>query len=435
LGDGSLRGLKVRFPKDRLLRSLFVFLPALIIVGGVIIGIIGVAQPAGLYAGSSPGTISTVLQTSEGFGGFRGVTSAMSTTTAVADSYSFGKASADVVAPATIVLSESSTTPTSSHSTTPLVASPSQSSARSGSIEFFTNMTLRVSSPQSALTEAAGIAYSMGGYLALSSSTNSSAIAVVRVPASQYQSALRQLETIGNVTFFGSSSNDVTIKYTDLNATLQSLVTERDAFLRLLNQSTSLNNTIRIEGYLQGVNAQINSIQSEILQTRILIDYATITATFTKAAVRIPLGLKVVAAPLTGAAPLSVTFRSFVTGGVPGYIVIYSFGDGTNAQGEALIHTYTKAGDYNTTISATDFSGTLKTSSVVIHVSGAPVGFDIAGFTAVATNLFFGVIQGIVEVAVVLVPITLVLAVVMIPLRNLRSRLRSNSKATMEKPS
>jgi len=222
-----------------------------------------------------------------------------------------------------------------------------------------------------------------------------------------------------------ATSNDVTIKYTDMNATLQSLLTERDAFVRLLNQSTRLNTTIAIEGYLQGVNAQINSVQSEILQARRLIDYATITTTFTRGAVKTPLSLKVIASPLNGATPLSVTFRAFEKGGVPGYIVNYNFGDGTAAQGEALIHTYTKAGDYNTTISVTDSSGNVKTSWVMIHASGAPVGFDLAGFTNLAANLFFSVIQGIVEVAIVVIPITLVAALVLVVIAPIRSRLRS----------
>src|SRR5438128_12321341 len=116
-----------------------------------------------------------------------------------------------------------------------------------------------------------------------------------------------------------------------MHAVLQSLLAEGDAFLKLLHPSTSLNATIVIEGHLHGVNAQINSVQSEILQTRRLIDYATITATFTRGTVLAQLSLKVVTAPLTGATPLSVTFRAFEKGGVPGYIVIYNFGDGTNA--------------------------------------------------------------------------------------------------------
>ena len=132
-----------------------------------------------------------------------------------------------------------------------------------------------------------------------------------------------------------------------------------------------------------------------------------------------------IASPLNGATPLSVTFRTFEKGGVPGYIVNYNFGDGTAAQGEALIHTYTKAGDYNTTISVTDSSGNVKTSWVPIHVSGAPVGFDFAGFTNLAANLFFSVIQGIVEVAIVVIPITLVAALAFIVIAPIRSRLRS----------
>ena len=338
-----------------------------------------------------------------------------------------------VQGPSTIVLPPNPASASTVHSTTPRAASPSSSPGQSGSIEFFSNLTLRVSSPQSALTRAAGVAYSIGGYVAFSSSTNNSATAVLRVPASEYQNALTQVEAIGNVTNFVSTSNDVTIKYTDMNATLQSLLTERDAFVRLLNQSTRLNTTIAIEGYLQGVNAQINSVQSEILQTRRLIDYATITATFTRGTVIAQLSLKVVTAPLTGATPLSVTFRAFEKGGVPGYIVNYNFGDGTAAQGEALIHTYTKAGDYNATISVTDSSGNVKTSSVMIHASGAPVGFDFAGFTNLAANLFFSVIQGIVEVAIVVIPITLVATlafIVIVPIRNrLRSIKASNGKA------
>ena len=330
----------------------------------------------------------------------------------------------NLVAPTTIVLSPTPVVP-ATHSTTPKATSPSQSPLQSGSIEFFSNLTVRVSSPQSALTKAAGIAYSIGGYVAFSSSTNSSATAVLRVPASEYQNALSQVEAIGNVTNSIATSNDVTIKYTDMNATLQSLLAERDAFLKLLNQSTSLNATIVIEGYLQGVNAQINSVQSEILQTRRLIDYATITTTFTRGVVIPQLSLKVVASPLNGPTPLSVTFRAFVKGGVPGYIVNYNFGDQTAAQGEALIHTYTKAGDYNTTISVTDSSGNVKTSWVMIHASGAPVGFDLAGFTNLAANLFFSVIQGIVEVAIVVIPITLVAALAFIVIAPIRSRLRS----------
>ena len=61
----------------------------------------------------------------------------------------------------------------------------------------------------------------------------------------------------------------------------------------------------------------------------------------------------------------------------------------------------------------------------MIHALGAPVGFDFAGFTNLTANLFFSVIQGIVEVAIVVIPITLVAALVFIVIAPIRSRLRS----------
>jgi hypothetical protein len=417
----------LRLGQDKLLRGIFVLLPALIIVGGIIVGIAVVLRPQeGVFAAAEyPAQPENTILSGNGQIN-AGINSAATSLSSV-----FGPANANVVSPTTTVVAPNPGQAVHyTASTNGKPTAPSQSSSQSGSIEFFSNFTLRVTSPQSALTKAAGIAYSIGGYVAFSSSTNNSANAVLRVPASEYQNALTQVEAIGNVTNFISSSNDVTIKYTDMNATLQSLLTERDAFVRLLNQSTTLNTTIAIEGYLQGVDAQINSVQSEILQTRRLIDYATITATFTMGAVITPLSLKVVASPLTGATPLSVTFRAFEKGGVPGYIVNYNFGDGTAAQGEAVIHTYTKAGDYNTTISVTDSSGNVKTSWVMIHASGAPVGFDFAGFTALATNLFFSIIQGIVEVAIVVIPITLVAALAFIVIVPIRNRLRSISRAS-----
>src|SRR3989441_1730927 len=430
--------VKLRLGQDKPLRILFFALPAVIIVAGILVGIASSIRsvPGSTYlAGPSynaviPGVgyptqfVATTTATGASFGAFGAqdtIASLQSATSA---------AGGGVQEPSTIVLPPNPASASTVHNTTPKAVSPSSSPSQSGSIEFFSNLTVKVSSPQSALTRAAGIAYSIGGYVAFSSSTNSSATAVLRVPASEYQAGLSQVEAIGNVTYFISTSNDATVKYTDMNATLQSLLTERDAFVRLLNQSTRLNTTIAIEGFLQGVNAQINSVQSEILQTRRLIDYATITATFTRQARKPPPSPTGPTGPLTWATPLSVTFRAFEKGGVPGYIVIYNFGDGTNAQGEALIHTYTKAGDYNTTISVTDSSGNVKTSWVMIHASGAPVGFDFAGFTNLAANLFFSVIQGIVEVAIVVIPITLVAALTFIVIAPIRNRLRSISRAS-----
>jgi len=197
----------------------------------------------------------------------------------------------------TTVVAEATTTASSSSealpSTTPISSGSSGSSQssqanalqaqnlnRSGFIEFFSNVTVQVSSAETALSKATALAYTYGGYLAFSSYNNLSSIAVLRIPAANYASALSGIESFGNLTGLTSNSNDVSIQYTDLNATLQSFLTEQTSLLKLESSSNSLNATLLLEGQIQNVNAQINEIQSQILQARLLIDYSTITANF-----------------------------------------------------------------------------------------------------------------------------------------------------------
>lgn len=306
-------------------------------------------------------------------------------------------------------------------------ASPQQSastlvtntSAPSGSIEFFSNVTVQVTSPQASLNKAIAIAYNYGGYVAFSSFDNYSSVAVLRVPAPNYQSALAQVEGLGNLTGFQTNSNDVSVQYTDLNATLQSLLSEQSSLLSLENKSTSLNSTLIIQNELQGVNTQINEIQSQILQTRTLIDYSTITVTLNRGITTIatPFSLKLIATPLSGMEPLAVTFNALVSGGSAPYIVNYNFGDGTSYQGETLIHAFNQAGTFNVTVTATDSNGTVKEASTLIHVSAAPSN-SFKNFSNYVSGLLIAVVEGIVEVAVVALPIALVVGLVVLPFRN-----------------
>jgi len=210
------------------------------------------------------------------------------------------------------------------------------------------------------------------------------------------------------------------VQYTDLNATLQSLLTEQASLLGLESKSTSLNSTLLIENEIQGINTQINEIQSEILQTRILIDYSTITVTLERAPTTtiIPLSLKLIGTPKSGMTPLSVTFNSIVTGGVGTYIVNYNFGDGTSYQGETLIHTFNQAGTFNVTVTATDSNGTVQEAWTLIRITSPATSSQFTSFTNYVSGLLISVVEGIVEVAVVVLPIALVVSVVVLPFRN-----------------
>jgi hypothetical protein len=318
----------------------------------------------------------------------------------------------------TIVVQPNQQQPQQISQTTGVPLSAATGANASRDIEFFTNVTLQASSAASAFTRATAIAYSVGGYISYSTETNSTALIEMRVPAADYQDALTQVEALGTLVNLRSSSNDVTVQYTDLNATLQSLQAEQASLLKILTQSANINSTLNVESRIQGVDQQINLVQSEILQTRTLVSYATISAFIEEKAPTQPLTIKLAATPRSGNSPLSVTFNALTKGGSQPYIVNYNFGDSSSYEGQALIHTFEQPGHYNVTVTATDASANVTEAWTIVDVSAPPATSNVGGFPNFVGGLFLQVVEGIVEVAVVVVPIAAALLIVLFPLRH-----------------
>lgn len=300
----------------------------------------------------------------------------------------------------------------------------------SGSIEYFSNVTMVSSSPPKTTSTIVTVAYDEGGYVAYSSSNANYSFVVLRVPAAEFQTVLAQIQSLGNVTNTVRWSNDVTVQYTDLNATLASLQTEDAALLKILNSSTSVNDTLKIESQIQSVDQQIDETESQILETQRLIDYSTISVTITISSQSIkpsPLALKLSATPRSGLSPLGVTFSAIVQGGVAPYTVNYNFGDGTSQQGQIVIHDYDSAGSYNATVTVTDSAGNVAMASAVVNVKSPSAASPLAGFAGNVENLFVDVIEDMAEVAVVVVPVGLVLLAIIMPLRR-RPRIQREVK-------
>lgn len=289
----------------------------------------------------------------------------------------------------------------------------------SGSLlEFSSDLTIQATSPEGVASSVVALAYSVGGYVAYQSTYTNSAYIVIRVPASEYQSVLTQVRAMGSLVSLVSNSNDVSVQYTDLNATLASLRTEENSLLKLLNESASINSTLAIEGQLQSVDQQIDATESQILQTSTLVQYSTIDVTVDQLPQNMPLTVTLKAGPENGTAPLAVTFDAIVNGGAPPYIVNYNFGDGSSYQGQILIHTYYQSGTYRVTVTATDQNGTVVVAiPITIKVQAAATTPAVVTFFGNVANLFVGVVEGIVEVAVVVLPLAGVVAIVVIPLR------------------
>lgn len=80
--------------------------------------------------------------------------------------------------------------------------------------------------------------------------------------------------------------------------------------------------------------------------------------------------------PVSGSAPLSVTFEAQASGGKAPYTVLWEFGDGTSQSGSVgspLTHSYAQGGNYDPTLTVTDATGLRATYDLkVVLVQGAP---------------------------------------------------------------
>jgi Domain of unknown function (DUF4349)/PKD domain len=414
-----------------------VVLLMIVVPGGIVVGLARLSSPEASMA-SAPSTqgveagagLASLGASIGSFGAVNGIGSASSNLPVFA-----GGTTTTVTGAATVTMTVSTTTigapasgstsvvrpnsqPGSSQGSSAPFSPASTSANGSRDIEFFTNVTLQAASALAAFTKASAVAYSVGGYVSDSAESNTTALVVIRVPAANYQDALTQVEGLGTLVTLSSSSNDVTVQYTDLNATLASLQAEQASLLAILSQSANINSTLNVESRIQGVDQQINSVQSEILQTKTLVSYATISALIEEKAPSQPLALKLTATPRSGNSPLSVTFNAVVKGGEQPYIVNYNFGDGSSYEGQALIHTFGQPGRYNVTVTATDASANVTQAWTIVNVSPAPAGSALGSFPNFVGGLFLQVVEGIIEVAVVVIPIATALLAILFPLRH-----------------
>jgi hypothetical protein len=76
-------------------------------------------------------------------------------------------------------------------------------------------------------------------------------------------------------------------------------------------------------------------------------------------------------------------------------------------------------------VTVTDSSGAVLLNSTIIHVTNPPSASQFSSFASYVGGLLISVVEGIVEVAVVILPIALVVGVVILPFRN---RMRATKK-------
>jgi hypothetical protein len=103
-----------------------------------------------------------------------------------------------------------------------------------------------------------------GGFVADSSSRNRSGNLTIRVPAERFDETLRVLRTLGTVEFETLRGKDVTADYVDLRARLRITKARLEVLLGLMQEATSIEQTIRVQNALDDTQLQIEQIQGQL---------------------------------------------------------------------------------------------------------------------------------------------------------------------------
>ena len=98
----------------------------------------------------------------------------------------------------------------------------------------------------------------------------------VRVPSTSLDHFITSVETNGNVTNKSETTNDVTLKYSDLESKKKSLTIEQDRIWALLEKADTLEAVIALEERLSEIRYELESMESQLRLYDNQVDYSTV---------------------------------------------------------------------------------------------------------------------------------------------------------------
>jgi Domain of unknown function (DUF4349) len=119
----------------------------------------------------------------------------------------------------------------------------------------------------SAFDQASLVASSYGGYVESSSMTGAQAKTgsiVIRVPSARFDQAMADLRGLGSVKRESISGQVVTQDFVDLEARLRTWESQEAVLLKLMDEATSVESTLRIQRELQDVQFRIEQIKGQL---------------------------------------------------------------------------------------------------------------------------------------------------------------------------
>ncbi|MDF7801924.1 DUF4349 domain-containing protein [Pontiellaceae bacterium B1224] len=142
------------------------------------------------------------------------------------------------------------------------------------------SMTIEVLSISNATVQIISKTKDAEGYLEGSSQNDygrPSTTLNLRIPSNQLASLLASLEGVGEVTSKRLSSEDVTERYVDMQARLETNKQLRDRLQKLLDRADEVKDVLAIERELTRLQADIDSMTARLKAMKGKVDYASLT--------------------------------------------------------------------------------------------------------------------------------------------------------------
>ena len=185
-------------------------------------------------------------------------------------------------------------------------AGPARAAFDGRSLRRTADLALTVESFDATLRQARAVAGRYGGLVTGEDGHADGAYATttltLRVPSSRFDAALDALAALGTVDRRAVTVDDVTAQVVDLDARIRAKRAAEARYVALVGQARTIDETMSVQGRLDGVRAEIEQMESAARALRGSVALSTIRATFTAAGAVAPLPPGVVERALAGVA-------------------------------------------------------------------------------------------------------------------------------------
>lgn len=99
---------------------------------------------------------------------------------------------------------------------------------------------------------------------------------VIRIPAEHYSDFTDLLRKVGNCTHYSETTDDITAKYYDVDARINSLTQEEERVIEFYNKANNINELMEVEERLTEIRSEIDSLETKMKNWDLLAEYSTL---------------------------------------------------------------------------------------------------------------------------------------------------------------